>query len=245
MLRFPAVLVAWAEAVGGRVSWIKPVVAVRPGKPIVGFWHIGALGDWRRIVDEQYAKLKDSGLYEASETIVVGFIGGRSRLDELGAALPDDPKFEVFTTEDVEDYEFPTLVRLWHEARRRERSFFCYYFHTKGVSRGEERQINAWRRYMEYFTLERWEDCVLVLADHDTCGVELKDDGHHYSGNFWWATSDYVRTLPDADRFWREHRDDRLAAERYVCLARPRAHCFHNLAENLYDYEILPQVYRR
>ena len=120
--------------------------------------------------------------------------------------------------------------------------------HTKGASLADtplQRAVNAWRKYMEYFNLERWRDCVEVLTEHETCGVELQSEDSHYSGNFWWATSEYIRRLPDPHQYWEQHRDDRVAAEFYLCLGRPKAYCFHDFVENLYDHELRPETYRR
>ena len=228
--------------------WTRPVIGFRPAKRIIGFWHIGALGDWRRIIAKQFSTLRESGLYDASEKIVVGFVGGKNRESELNIPILDDPKFQVFTTDDVRDYEFPTLARLSRESRQSRAPFLCYYLHTKGASKFETPQqapTNAWREYMEYFNLERWLDCVAILSDHDTCGVELQCDDSHYSGNFWWATSDYLKRLPDGHEYWNKNRACRVAAEFYVCLADPKAYCFKDFAEDLYEYEIRPEEYRR
>ncbi|HEY4184856.1 MAG TPA: hypothetical protein VGP07_07280 [Polyangia bacterium] len=239
-------------ATGGKkvLPWITPVVRAEPDKKIIGFWHIGAVGDWDRIVAEQYGTLKQSGLHDASAKIVVGFVGGKGREHELERSIPTlrDGKFELFVTERIEDYEFPTLSRVWGEARAGSPPFLCYYLHTKGASyvgAPEHGAVNAWRHYMEYFNLERWRDCVTVLRDHETCGVELQTENSHYSGNFWWATSAYVKRLPDARQYWAQHRDDRLAAEFYLCLGAPKAHCFNDFVENLYDYAVPPERYRR
>ena len=226
--------------------WQTPVISIGPAKKILGFWHIGAMGDYARIVAEQYRALIDSGLHAASEKIIVGFIGGRNL--ELPTFILEDPKFEVFATGDLRDYEYPTLVRLWHEAQRRQDHFLCYYFHTKGASLSQtERQgaANAWRLYMEYFNIEKWKDCVNILNGYETSGVELQDAQSHYSGNFWWATSEYIRKLPNADEFWARNRMDRAAAEYYLCIAKPKAYCFNDFLENLYDFEMPPERYRK
>ena len=35
-----------------------------------------------------------------------------------------------------------------------------------------------------------------MLDNYDTCGVNLLEDPvMHYSGNFWWAKSDYIKNL--------------------------------------------------
>lgn len=227
--------------------WCKPVVGFKPAKKIIGFWHIGVVGVWRKIIAEQYAKLMESGLYDVSEKIVVGFVGGKNRECELNIPILDDPKFEVFITNDTKDYELPTVARVWKEAQEREESFLCYYFHTKGASLDgtpNEEPGNAWRLYMEYFNLERWEDCVEILKEYETCGVEHRVD-YLYDGNFWWARSDYIKKLPNGYEYWEQHKDDRHVAERYLCLARPKSYCFNDFTENLYDFEIPPERYRK
>jgi hypothetical protein len=229
-------------------EWQPPVIEVKPRRPIRGFWHIGALGDWRSIVREQYRKLRASGLYDATDEIVVGFIGGKTLRHELDVPIVGDPKFKVFATDDVTDFEFPTLARLWQAAQEQRAPYLCYYFHTKGASyQGDSRQraAKAWREYMEFFNLERWRDCVAALERYETCGVELQCEASHYSGNFWWATSEYIRKLPDGWQYWKANRTDRLAAENYVCLASPNAYCFHDFPQDLYDEEISPEAYRK
>lgn len=228
--------------------WETPIVRVNSASRIIGFWHIGAIGDWQRIVAEQYQKLRDSGLYDASSKIVVGFIGGSNCLEALDPRIRNDAKFDLFVTADVLDYEFPTLARLWSEATTRKELFLCYYFHTKGASlfgTPSHAPANAWRVYMEYFNIEKWQDCVLALNEHETCGVELQCEESHYSGNFWWATSAYVRRLPNGHLYWNDNRHDRLAAEFYVCLARPKAYSFGDFVENLYEYCVPPERYRK
>jgi len=54
---------------------------------------------------------------------------------------------------------------------------------------------------MEYFSVERWKDCVKKLDEgFDTCGVMWNSDtvyGYypHFSGAFWWAKCSYINTL--------------------------------------------------
>jgi hypothetical protein len=108
--------------------------------------------------------------------------------------------------------------------RRRSRPSVVFYMHTKGVwkydpnwraliaKRGPSRwtygQILFWRKYMEYFTIERPQLCLRRLlptipTENQSlprpegggvhCGVQYRTDmTHHYSGNFWAATCDYI-----------------------------------------------------
>lgn len=76
------------------------------------------------------------------------------------------------------------------------------YLHTKGVSydkkidNGSHKNIDDWRNMMLYFLIERGTQCHQLLEKYDTVGCNyLTNPDHHYSGNFWWAKSDFIRTL--------------------------------------------------
>ena len=64
---------------------------------------------------------------------------------------------------------------------------------------------------MEFFLIDNCEKCIPLLEYFDTLGCSLLDKGAvsgetvrfadekhslHYSGNFWWARSDYISRLP-------------------------------------------------
>lgn len=157
---------------------------------ITGYMHVACMGHWREVVNEQLAKIKSSGLYDKTDRICVTVVGA----DHVDA-LFDDDKFDVQCFSDLTEYEFPSLRRI-----REDDGDLVWYIHTKGVSRNENR--TNWRRYMEYFIIERHEDCIAALVDHDVCGVDLMDVPFpHFSGNFWWATGHHVRSLPDITDF--------------------------------------------
>jgi hypothetical protein len=77
---------------------------------------------------------------------------------------------------------------------------YVLFFHTKGITH-DDIPNRDWRNYMEYFTIERWRDCIAKLDEgYDCCGVLWNCDqaGNyhpHFSGAFWWATTDYINTL--------------------------------------------------
>jgi glycosyltransferase involved in cell wall biosynthesis len=158
--------------------------------PVFGFIHVATHGRWREVVDELLTAIRSSGLYELSQRIFTGIVGPE--------ALPfacDDPKVEiVYRSHRLEDYEFPTLSYL--HAHCRAHHCLVYYVHTKGVVRDSPSTAD-WRRYMQYFVIERHQDCMRTLESFDVCGVNwLEAPWPHFSGNFWWARSSYVATLP-------------------------------------------------
>lgn len=71
------------------------------------------------------------------------------------------------------------------------------YIHTKGVTKDYHRcPVHDWRRYMAYFTIERWRDCVAKLDEgYDAVGCNWDPVGRFFSGTFFWASTDYLAKL--------------------------------------------------
>jgi hypothetical protein len=154
---------------------------------IEGYMHVAAMGGWREVVREQLDKLRASGLHDRTDRIAVTILG------EGEADLFRGPKFDVVRDPRLSLFEFATLRRM--EGSEADQA---WYVHTKGVSRTEN--LADWRRYMEHFIIERHEDCLASLKEHDACGVDLRLwPKPHFSGNFWWATGRHLRTLPSVD----------------------------------------------
>jgi hypothetical protein len=91
------------------------------------------------------------------------------------------------------DGEYGTLSRI--EELSKVDNGKILYIHTKGVT-NENPNIRDWREYMFYFNCERFRDALATLDTYDTYGVDFKlEPVRHYSGNFWWANSSYLRNL--------------------------------------------------
>jgi hypothetical protein len=78
------------------------------------------------------------------------------------------------------------------------------YLHTKGVSHlhpNMRKNIDAWVRYLDLYNIAKWEECVNALDTHDVAGGLYVEDPKHFSGNFWWANSDYIKTLPRINQY--------------------------------------------
>ena len=188
---------------------------------IFGFWHIanaGARNNWQLIYPSQWKALHASGLYAATDKLHVTLanstppevpveIGGTS-------LICDDPKVVMACYALREVYEFPALGWLRTLADGTE-PFYAYYIHVKGASTADHENKNPaywWKEYMEHYVVTRWRDCVARLdAGFDTCGVEWRDlPAPHYSGNFWWATSAYLKKLPPMAGYQAENPHDQI-----------------------------------
>jgi hypothetical protein len=207
--------------------------------------HVAMHGRWREVVEDQLTLMRASGLYEFTQNVFIGLLGP----DPDAFDYADDKLRVVYHYAGFGEYEFPTLTRL-HAlcgSFKPHGDELVYYLHTKGVFT-DTPQTQAWRRYMQYFAIERHADCVRALADHDVCGVDwYSTPWPHFSGNFWWARADYVRTLSEPRSLplvgCLDH-TGRHNCERWVGSgARPRVACLFHSKENLYVHRLARSRY--
>ncbi len=181
-------------------------------KPIVIFYHIYCFNHqyskWEPIVINQLQKLKDSMLYEKCSLMFIRIIGNDIDVKKCLSLINDMNKIQIIRADDYNDKEATTL-KVLHSFSKKNDSYIIY-IHTKGVTTGKNRRekytikANDWRNLMEYFTIEKWTECIKKLEEgYDACGVLWRIEPFfdevlgHFSGNFWWANSKYISTLPE------------------------------------------------
>lgn len=157
-----------------------------------------------------------------------------------------------------EEFELSTLAAIKKDCDETDEQFAVLYIHHKGithVNRPDYQNVRDWRHYMQYFNIERWRDCVEKLEQgFDSVGVEWSGTTFkfpHWRGNIWWATSNYIRTLPVIKRpkeygftnqlFLDDHEyladpsfDYRNDAEFWIGINDPRIWCFNLSYRNHY-----------
>ena len=76
-----------------------------------------------------------------------------------------------------------------------------------------------WRRYMEYFIVEKHKDCIEYLKEYNAVGCQVSTDKMPFCrnwcfvGNFWWSKSEYIKKLSPISSL-RKH--NRMKAEKWV-----------------------------
>lgn len=214
---------------------------------IYGFYHVLLKNHWQEIVQEQLDCLLKSGLYEASEEIHIGCVGTpeeKNKLFDLGL-LDKYSKIVVhYYGEDITQYEFPTLNLLKGYCNQAQEKIACYYFHTKGASfdkshiRGYEGG-NYWRRHMNFWNITNWKNALHEIEiGSDVVGVKYRGDKStgnpharpHFSGNFFWTYSGYVKKLPPIDSL---NKTDRIEAEFWHGSAHPKT---FSMCQDWVDY---------
>ena len=175
-------------------QFTQPLEIIFPiSKPkIYIYFHICQIGIWKTVVIEIFNLIVTSGLLQVVDELCLGVLG--TDMESIREIFGSEPKVRIVMVGfDNSVYERATL-RCLHERARLEECRILY-LHSKGVTHPEwaRERIKAWTDYMCYWAIERWQTCLRVLEFSDTVGTEWLAD--HYRGNFWWANSDYLKTL--------------------------------------------------
>jgi SAM-dependent methyltransferase len=189
------------------------------------FYHLyipDTSGMWVWYVNEQLGLLKKTGLSEKAKvnmciTMPLGLIGklkmgeGEYVEKEYNQLVTEYiirkyPFANILTIRDNEKhepiYEGQTLKELYDYSLKN--GGYVLYFHNKGVTNksyiehalvGEDKN---WRQYMQKHCIERWEDCIAKMEEgYDAVGANYYKNYYPFAGNFWWAKTDYIKTLKD------------------------------------------------
>jgi hypothetical protein len=163
--------------------------------------HVCCINNWKDVFNNLYSNIKNSGLYEVVTSIKCNILT-EDPTDIVFFNELNDTKIEVLGVHnDIKLYETPT-INLLHEHSFQE-DFYVLYIHTKGITRHNDNNINVnvtdWVNYLIYFNIYKHETCIQHLSENDAVGVNLQEKSNlyplHYSGNFWWSKSTYLRTL--------------------------------------------------
>lgn len=223
---------------------------------IKGFIHCYAINNWRSVLRQQLAYIQRSGLSgQTTEITIVILSSFRAKYQpprhyscpiRVQVITPQEPLANPTTLDLAESH---TLLEIYlaslHQKGNEEQ--FIWYIHGKGVSRYKDPSyINAanWRKLCESIVIGKHRECIdlLLTKDIDACGPLLNSMHHwpHFSGNFWWTRSSYVRTLSHPFKYAvefaeREKMPMRWAAEAWILSARGRTANMFYIEEALKD----------
>jgi hypothetical protein len=179
------------------------------------FYHVFADGDWEIPATEHFEELRVSGLLDELDGIYLGVVGSRENRRKVKRALRHHVAVEA-----VEGWEQVTLNKLRDFCQTDDG--LVLYAHTKGAWSQSE-LARVWRVSMTHDVVTRWRECVYALEKVQCAGPfwlkswepEHADHESFFAGNFWWARSDYVRTLEPVGL------ENRFQAEGWVGLGKP------------------------
>ena len=177
---------------------------------IQGYFHIATMYGGSLIASEIHGRLLQSGLYDASEIIKVIILGSTSNTAFLREFIFDKYKkySVVYVSENFLEYEWPTMQELKQDADRSAEDYSIWYIHTKGASNCRpdvdnriQNNIRDWRENMAHFVIGEYKKCnELLNKGADVVGtlkwIDPVSKVPFYMGNWWWASSRHIRSLP-------------------------------------------------
>tara|TARA_Y100000389_G_scaffold199835_1_gene239014 strand:- start:3977 stop:4675 length:699 start_codon:yes stop_codon:yes gene_type:complete len=164
------------------------------------YFHICAINNWVDIVRNIFTKFKEYGVYDKVDEVRVFLLGKKQYTGS--AIFSIDKKIKIINVCNYAMvYERFTLESLKKDSMRE--NFKVFYLHSKGVSlknQGKEAKesIRNWTNKMLDLSLKKMDNVLNKLDEYDTLGCNFKDTevfGAHFSGNFWWSKSQYIRKL--------------------------------------------------
>ena len=194
-----------------RLDIIKPTIinnvnkSIYLNKKVYGVYFICCIGDYLNIVTQTLKKLIESELYNNTEKLIC-FVCKQtpecirllSNYNKIQIIATDENLYEKFAINNYKKYIFSDNYDL-------------FYLHTKSVSYNSNQYCINLKDMHEYFTINKWRLNIELLKYYDCVGIHLKNyPKKHYSGNFWWTTSEHLNRLPNSIN------DGYLSPEMYI-----------------------------
>jgi len=112
----------------------------------------------------------------------------------------------VSHVEDPYCFEFPAIEKIFQDCSNFNDNVPILYLHLKGASKPFNKNDLNWTDDM--LTLVRkYENCLQLLEKYDAIGTRLEQSVvidskvcRHFSGNFFWTKSSYVKSLPNPEK---------------------------------------------
>ena len=191
-------------------------------------YHIACMNDWVSIFNQQMSNIEKSGILDViDEFLVVSLSQQEKNFYYIDNKIKKNKGRIVYKSSNILQYEFPAIDLIWNKSLHEK--FKICYIHCKGVSITKNNMtfyhgsndldhlkscVSDWRRYMEYFVINNYDKCLDILDEYDCCGVNLVDSPkNHYSGNFWWNKSDYIKKLTPIKNL---NKNDRYDCEYWI-----------------------------
>lgn len=156
------------------------------------FLHLATMGnDYQKIHDELVDLVISSGLLFKSTNLTISIVG------DGYLSKKENPQINYIKTGRIDEFEFPTLQLIEDIVHNTEENIKIFYFNGLGVT-NDSIYKQSWRAYLSHFNIEHHMECINALdGGYDTAGVDFRTNPvPHYSGNFWWANSNYLKRLP-------------------------------------------------
>lgn len=182
------------------------------------FYHLACMGNWEEVFSEQMQELAGNNFKKINIT-VLGNTRNIQQVKKICGKLKIDAEI-IFSASELTQFETPAFLAI--EKYVKENGGYVLYLHSKGVSNPADISKAKWRRLMMRELVENWENCMLQLPDYDAIGVNWREmpPSSHFCGNFWYASTQYLRNLSDFTKYYNNPRytiTDSINSKRLGC----------------------------
>lgn len=167
---------------------------------ILVYFHIYTDTIFESIIREMMDTLHSSGLFNDMMELRACITGPEiGRASEIVLSYPKTV-IHHSNPNAGKDFERFTLHRLYDDCSHFSDDHYILYIHSKGVSRKSQKYpgVGRWRRLMlRTLCVYRHVAWTHLSYGADMVGLFFRNKpSNHFSGNFWWSRSAYIRTLP-------------------------------------------------
>lgn len=186
------------------------------------FYHLACMGNWKEVFREQMQQLYQYGF----QWVDITLLGGNPEL-EFVKSYTAQIRLKttiLFSRNDITQFEKPALTAIQEYAASC--NGYVLYLHSKGVSNPGDETKRKWRELMMRELVQNSGHCKKELGSYDLIGVNWRDmpPVSHFCGNFWYASTNYLRRLPDFNyyynnpryRIWDQVNSKRLGCEFWI-----------------------------
>jgi hypothetical protein len=161
------------------------------------FIHLAVIGRYKERLAQYLNLINKSDLYDNIKNIYISYVGNEKFNFNLIDYDINNKIKAIHISSNLQDYELPTQQYIYNFCKEHP-DYKILYLHTKGITGEINQCIEDWVAYMIHHCINKWNDCIDKLKEYVTVGVDLRDyPALHYSGNFWWATSKHISSLPE------------------------------------------------
>lgn len=204
---------------------------------VYGIYFICCIHNYLEIVKEQLSILNKGLLTRTTKIIIFITMYNKDTCLELDELLNNSEKF-ILVKSPHNLYE-KYAINNYKNYITDDEDYYLYYFHTKGLKRKDDPLINVFssrRQILNYYTLEMYNINIELLEQYDAVGCSLNlYPKKHFSGNFWWSKSNYLKLLQNIN-------DKYLSPEMYI-LSNETCKCV-SLANDTNDKLINNYIFR-
>jgi len=153
------------------------------------------------VVKAQMAAFNDSGLLDAATEIHCGVNGGAESESIARELLPPHAVIQYHGLDSRNENSTIVMLEQWLPLHD---DWYVLYLHSKGATHPEGNDHSTrWRDCMMRHAVHNWRLCVADLdagyeavGSHWMTGDQTPPGQSIFAGNFFWASSDFLRTLP-------------------------------------------------